>query len=45
MQTPEGVMTMSFVRDMTKQRAAMEMVRRQDLAYGCATVLEWAFIR
>jgi formate hydrogenlyase transcriptional activator len=30
MQTPEGVMTMSFVRDMTEQRAAMEMVRRQD---------------
>ena len=30
MQTPQGVMTMSFVRDMTEQRAAMEMVRRQD---------------
>jgi formate hydrogenlyase transcriptional activator len=30
MQTPEGVMTMSFVRDMTEQRAATEMVRRQD---------------
>jgi formate hydrogenlyase transcriptional activator len=30
MQTPDGVMTMSFVRDMTEQRAAMETVRRQD---------------
>ena len=30
MQTPEGVMTMCFVRDMTEQRAAMDMVRRQD---------------
>src|SRR5206468_4090613 len=30
MRTPEGVMTMSFVRDMTEQRTAMEMVRRQD---------------
>jgi formate hydrogenlyase transcriptional activator len=30
MQTPEGVMTMSFVRDMTEQRSATEMVRRQD---------------
>ena len=28
--TPEGVMTMSFVRDMTEQRSAMETVRRQD---------------
>jgi len=30
MQTPEGVMTMCFVRDMTEQRAAIDMVRRQD---------------
>ncbi len=30
MQTAEGVMTMSFVRDMTEQRAATEMVRMQD---------------
>jgi PAS domain S-box-containing protein len=30
MQTPEGVMTMSFVRDMTEQRAAMDMIRKQD---------------
>jgi PAS domain S-box-containing protein len=28
--TPEGVMTMSFVRDMTEQKAAIEMIRRQD---------------
>lgn len=30
MQTPDGVMTVSFVRDMTEQREAMETVRRQD---------------
>lgn len=28
--TPQGVLTTSFVRDMTEQRAAMETVRRQD---------------
>jgi PAS domain S-box-containing protein len=28
--TPQGIMTTSFVRDMTEQRAAMETVRRQD---------------
>jgi PAS domain S-box-containing protein len=29
-QTPQGIVTTSFVRDMTEQRAAMETVRRQD---------------
>jgi PAS domain S-box-containing protein len=31
MQTPEGVVTLSFVRDATEQREAAEAVRRQDL--------------
>jgi PAS domain S-box-containing protein len=30
MHTPDGILTMSFVRDLTEQRAAMETVRRQD---------------
>jgi PAS domain S-box-containing protein len=30
MRTPDGIVTMSFVRDMTEQKAAMETVRQQD---------------
>ena len=30
MQTPEGIVTLSYVRDATEQRAALEAVRRQD---------------
>jgi formate hydrogenlyase transcriptional activator len=28
--TPHGIVTVSFVRDMTEQKAAREMIRRQD---------------
>lgn len=30
LQTPEGLVTLSFVRDATEQRAAVELARRQD---------------